>query len=130
MPRLFHLSCSGFIDGRRDYSRDILVRATEILGSTHLSRQALGATAEAPLLLRSSEGTLSTTRALDAELMKIGLVSLVCFSESEAPQERRIFLDQRSGPRRSDLVGFPGAQNASASPNQRASRGRRSLDQL
>lgn len=134
MARMFHLSCLGALDPGFD-RRALAARIAALLGSDDRARKAMDASPDAPVAIAIPAPTLVAARALDRALLKLGIVSLVCYVDPSLADATRVYVDQRRGPRRSDAksgLDAPSPASKAARPrpagDKRAARGRRAVD--
>lgn len=134
MARIFHLSCLGPV--APDFDRkEMAPRLAKLLGNADTARKAMDASPVAPVPITIPTTTLDAARALDHELLNLGIMSLVCYVDSSLPEANRVYIDQRKGSRRAEAkTGVdalpPKAVKVSSANDLRATRGRRKQDKL
>lgn len=133
MARLFHLACMGPL--APDFDRRTLApKIAALLGDSATARQAMDASPSTPIPIAIAKPTLAAARTLDQALLKLGIMSVVCYVDASLPKTNRIYIDQRQGPRRSDAKtgvdasAAPKVVKVRSADDLRATRGRRDQD--
>ena len=122
MGRAFHVCCMGPIDPEWVDAQSVAAMFAKV-GVPKAAPRAMEASLASPCRLGVEGGSLAAAKKLDAELLKVGLLSQIYFVESGGDGKEQVYVDGRQAQRRAEAA----SREQRADPGE-ARRGRRAGD--
>lgn len=122
MARAFHLSCMGPLDRGSVDKSSLTAALRSIARDPAAIEKVLAATPNRPTRLNVGDASLKAARALDAALLKMGIMSQVFWCDTDNPERVQVYVNQRVGNRREREI--PAADRIEAAPVARRKKGR------